>query len=155
MFQRKAKAKENRIKKKHQKTKRFWCRYAQGKHPYPSRTRWLRLERPMVLCWRRHGRAGGCQIIYGGVAQLGEHLPCKQGVKSSNLSISIRYEEGSRQAEWSMPACTLKTTYWIYLEKLKQRRGSQERQTCGKRFKTSEVLYRNRYNRKIINSLLL
>ena len=26
--------------------------------------------------------------INGGVAQLGEHLPCKQGVKSSNLSIS-------------------------------------------------------------------
>ena len=25
---------------------------------------------------------------YGGVAQLGEHLPCKQGVKSSNLFIS-------------------------------------------------------------------
>ena len=25
---------------------------------------------------------------FGGVAQLGEHLPCKQGVKSSNLSIS-------------------------------------------------------------------
>ena len=28
--------------------------------------------------------------IWGGVAQLGEHLPCKQGVKSSNLSISTR-----------------------------------------------------------------
>ena len=28
----------------------------------------------------------------GDVAQLGEHLPCKQGVKSSNLSISIRYK---------------------------------------------------------------
>ena len=28
-------------------------------------------------------------IPYGGVAQLGEHLPCKQGVKSSNLSVSI------------------------------------------------------------------
>ena len=28
--------------------------------------------------------------IHGGVAQLGEHLPCKQGVKSSNLSISTR-----------------------------------------------------------------
>ena len=28
--------------------------------------------------------------ICGGVAQLGEHLPCKQGVKSSNLSISTR-----------------------------------------------------------------
>ena len=27
--------------------------------------------------------------LYGGVAQLGEHLPCKQGVKSSNLSVSI------------------------------------------------------------------
>ena len=25
---------------------------------------------------------------YGGIAQLGEHLPCKQGVKSSNLFIS-------------------------------------------------------------------
>ena len=30
--------------------------------------------------------------LFGGVAQLGEHLPCKQGVKSSNLSISIRPE---------------------------------------------------------------
>ena len=30
--------------------------------------------------------------LYGGVAQLGEHLPCKQGVKSSNLSISIRIQ---------------------------------------------------------------
>ena len=30
--------------------------------------------------------------LNGGVAQLGEHLPCKQGVKSSNLSISIRSE---------------------------------------------------------------
>ena len=27
--------------------------------------------------------------IYGDVAQLGEHLPCKQGVESSNLFISI------------------------------------------------------------------
>ena len=26
--------------------------------------------------------------LNGGVAQLGEHLPCKQGVKSSNLSVS-------------------------------------------------------------------
>ncbi len=25
----------------------------------------------------------------GGVAQLGEHLPCKQGVKSSNLLVSM------------------------------------------------------------------
>ena len=33
----------------------------------------------------------------GGVAQLGEHLPCKQGVKSSNLSISIGSESNSLQ----------------------------------------------------------
>ena len=26
--------------------------------------------------------------LNGGVAQLGEHLPCKQGDKSSNLSVS-------------------------------------------------------------------
>ena len=28
--------------------------------------------------------------IYGGVAQLGEHLPCKQGVMGSNPIISTR-----------------------------------------------------------------
>ena len=28
--------------------------------------------------------------MYGGVAQLGEHLPCTQGVKSSNLFISTK-----------------------------------------------------------------
>ena len=27
---------------------------------------------------------------FGGVAQLGEHLPCKQGVRSSNLLISTK-----------------------------------------------------------------
>ena len=27
--------------------------------------------------------------IPGGIAQMGEHLPCKQGVASSNLAISI------------------------------------------------------------------
>ena len=30
------------------------------------------------------------QQKFGGVAQLGEHLPCKQGVRSSILLISIR-----------------------------------------------------------------
>ena len=107
-------------------TQCIWWRCAWGTHPFPSRTRRLRPERPMVLHWRRCGRVGGCQtesnemkasqrrslnplrsrsrplvnakhelsgvnIPYGGVAQLGEHLPCKQGVKSSNLSISTRY----------------------------------------------------------------
>ena len=27
--------------------------------------------------------------LKGGIAQLGEHLPCKQGVESSNLLVSI------------------------------------------------------------------
>ena len=39
---------------------RWWCAY--GRHPYPSRTRRLRRKRPMVLHWRRCGRAGGRQI---------------------------------------------------------------------------------------------
>ena len=30
---------------------------------------------------------------FGGVAQLGEHLPCKQGVRSSNLLISTKKPE--------------------------------------------------------------
>ena len=42
--------------------------------------------------------------IYGGVAQLGEHLPCKQGVKSSNLFISTQD---------NILKCTLKTAYRI------------------------------------------
>ena len=46
----------------------------------------------MVLCWRRHGRAGGCRIN-GGIAQLGEHLPCKQGVKGSNPFISTPFRK--------------------------------------------------------------
>ena len=29
----------------------------------------------------------------GGVAQLGEHLPCKQGVESSNLFISTQKQK--------------------------------------------------------------
>ena len=38
-----------------------------------------------IAFWKQKGRPAS----NGGVAQLGEHLPCKQGVKSSNLSISI------------------------------------------------------------------
>ena len=33
-------------------------------------------------------RSVGNPVRYGGVAQLGEHLPCKQGVKGSNPFIS-------------------------------------------------------------------
>ena len=43
-------------------SKCFWCRCGWGTHPFPSRTRRLRPNRPMVLHWRRCGRAGGRQI---------------------------------------------------------------------------------------------
>ena len=36
------------------------------------------------------------QNPYGGVAQLGEHLPCKQGVMGSNPIISTRDEQSLR-----------------------------------------------------------
>ena len=29
----------------------------------------------------------------GGIAQLGEHLPCKQGVRSSNLLVSTKKQQ--------------------------------------------------------------
>ena len=38
--------------------------------------------------------------LYGGVAQLGEHLPCKQGVMSSNLTISIRFRKKPYELKW-------------------------------------------------------
>ena len=46
----------------------------------------------------------------GGVAQLGEHLPCKQGVKSSNLSVSIESVK-THVCENTENYCTLKTTH--------------------------------------------
>ena len=46
---------------------------------------------------------------HGDVAQLGEHLPCKQGVKSSNLSISIGTTFRLRKAKAF--GCTLTNSY--------------------------------------------
>ena len=52
--------------------------------------------------------------LNGGVAQLGEHLPCKQGVMSSNLTISTD-PKGSKASYGSASAKTgvgaLKTEY--------------------------------------------
>ena len=36
-------------------------------------------------------------VHFGGVAQLGEHLPCKQGVRSSILLISTNQEARGRK----------------------------------------------------------
>ncbi len=41
--------------------------------------------------------------INGGVAQLGEHLPCKQGVMSSNLTISTKaMRRGNSGWTWTL-----------------------------------------------------
>ena len=47
------------------------------------------------------GKQEGARLN-GGVAQLGEHLPCKQGVKGSNPSISTKlFEESENPSEKS------------------------------------------------------
>ena len=45
---------------------------------------------------------GNDEAQYGGVAQLGEHLPCKQRVRSSILLISTI-------PDYHQEACSLKT----------------------------------------------
>ena len=42
-------------------------------------------------------REDGKDLTYGGVAQLGEHLPCKQGVMGSNPIISTNHIRSNRQ----------------------------------------------------------
>ena len=76
-------------------------------HPFPFRTRKLSSAVPRVLRWRRRGRVGHGRhritltlygnTTYGGVAQLGEHLPCKQGVMGSNPIISTKEPTKARQ----------------------------------------------------------
>ncbi len=81
-------------------------------HPFPFRTRKLSFAVPKILCGRLHGKIGRCQHVgecknspmknknpIGGVAQLGEHLPCKQGVMGSNPIISTNGVERFRR-EW-------------------------------------------------------
>ena len=49
----------------------------------------------------------------GGLAQLGEHLPCKQGVESSNLLVSIR----KQIIVFEHNECTLKISHRERYEK--------------------------------------
>ena len=72
---------------------------------------------------------------------MGEHLPCKQGVKSSNLSVSIEYEATS-------------STQTVYLENFIQRmilrKDFQRNQTSEKqtenRMGNHTVIIKKRYN---------
>ena len=78
-------------------TQCFRWRCASGKHPYPSRTRWLRLKRPMILCWRRHGKAGGCREPLkksrGKGDEIERHLErCNPHQRGSAVRISWFYQ---------------------------------------------------------------
>ena len=56
------------------------------------------VENPKVYEWDRIvvQFSGTKETLYGGVAQLGEHLPCKQGVKGSIPFISTSREGDKR-----------------------------------------------------------
>ena len=43
--------------------------------------------------------SGTKETLYGGVAQLGEHLPCKQGVMGSNPIISTSQETDKHEMD--------------------------------------------------------
>ena len=51
------------------------------------------------------------QNTCGGVAQLGEHLPCTQGVASSNLAISTISTKVLNNFNLMIQNCTLKNAY--------------------------------------------
>ena len=51
-----------------------------------------REQRNLLSALKKDGDKQKPKLIFGGVAQLGEHLPCKQGVMGSNPIIStMRY----------------------------------------------------------------
>ena len=54
----------------------------------------------LFYCYSNYGLSS---IFSGGIAQLGEHLPCKQGVKSSNLFISTTFNDWVKSRElWKL-----------------------------------------------------
>ena len=75
-----------------QRVQNFSVAIRPGETPVP-------IPNTMVKTWEADGTA--LETVWesrwlpasnGDVAQLGEHLPCKQGVESSNLFVSIRKE---------------------------------------------------------------
>ena len=130
--------------RRHQEKIQWRCAY--GTHPFSSRTRWLRRKRPMVLCWRRHGRAGGCWIInredprgyLWGLSSVGRAPALQAGGREfESLSLQCRERPADR---------TLKTEYCkeIYSEKRRltgsQKTGSQP----AEKIETSEAVRRER-----------
>ena len=73
---------------------------AKRPHPFPFRTRKLSSSAPMVVGTHVPVRVGRRQATrYGGLAQLGEHLPYKQRVGGSIPSSSTIYEPLAQSVE--------------------------------------------------------
>ena len=92
MFQRKAKAGEKRIEDRNIRDKEILVPIRSGETPVP-------IPNTMVKTWAADGtmletawESRWLPDSLGGLAQLGERLPCKQEVTSSNLVFST---EGS------------------------------------------------------------
>ena len=101
-------------------TRNFRWRCVQGTHPFPSRTRWLRPVRPMVLCWRRYGRIGGCRIkkeiisamIFNNRCFISDESSGRSQTKGLHgLELPSRVLMADEPARWFDTACTLKTTH--------------------------------------------
>ena len=63
-----------------------------------------------------HRRAS--RLIYGELAQLVEHLPCKQGVTSPNLVFSTIQTKGENEmSKFKCPKCNqeFKMNYWKWI----------------------------------------
>ena len=97
------------------------CRYADGKHPYPYRTRRLSRPRPKVLCRRQHGRTGGCRTLLvitsdAASSRDGRKLACKSILRRSNSATKHKSEARSAKRMASRDyyikkKSTLKTEY--------------------------------------------
>ena len=86
--------------------------------------------------------------FYGGVAQLGEHLPCKQGVKSSNLSISICWSDQREEAYAEISEET--EAYQTYLEN--RILNKNELYILNQNIKTSEAIQEIVWKNKLVNA---
>ena len=116
-----------------------------GTHPFPSRTRWLRPWRPMVLCWRRHGRAGGCQIKWGR-SSVGR-APALQagGQEFESLRLHLSQQDSYVRKHVKLESCTLKTTHWKTSKIIQDIRGDM-----WKHIKTIQKKYQKRDQQKLI-----
>ena len=99
-----------------QASRSFWWRCAWGETPVPIPNTMVKTQAAdgtmLETAWESRWLPES-----GGVAQLGEHLPCKQGVRGSNPLISMpeaykkRFPEGMGGEEPGPWDCTLKTTH--------------------------------------------